>query len=192
MIKFPRQQQYVLILFLAVFLLGSGVLYWRQQQLNQPLVLEGLTPMNGESEAPEPQTIMVHVAGAVVKQGVINLPLGSRVIDAIEAAGGGLEGSNIHALNLAALLRDEDYIQVPFQEEGEVGEINGEISGKINLNRASKVELETLPGIGPSLADRIIKHREGEGPFRRVEELKNVSGIGEKRFLELKDLVTAP
>ncbi|MGI6576069.1 MAG: helix-hairpin-helix domain-containing protein [bacterium] len=194
MLEIPRQQQYVLIFLIIVMILAGGVILWHQQRTRQ-LVIADLSPVTLVEEVAEPEVILVHVAGAVVNRGVYDLPLGSRVIDAIEAAGGGTDAANIHALNLAALLRDEDYIYVPTMEEETImSGVNAVANntGKINLNRASKEELETLPGIGPALASRIITYRETNGPFRRVDELKKVSGIGDVRFEELKDLVTAP
>jgi competence protein ComEA len=193
-LEIPRQQQYVLIFLIIVMILAGGVILWHQQRTRQ-LVIADLSPVTLVEEVAEPEVILVHVAGAVVNRGVYDLPLGSRVIDAIEAAGGGTDAANIHALNLAALLRDEDYIYVPTMEEETImSGVNAVANntGKINLNRASKEELETLPGIGPALASRIITYRETNGPFRRVDELKKVSGIGDVRFEELKDLVTAP
>ncbi|GFP30299.1 competence protein ComEA [Candidatus Hakubella thermalkaliphila] len=141
--------------------------------------------------------VVVHVSGAVQRPGVYELREGMRVIDAIEMAGGGTEKSDIHQLNLAETLYDGQKIYVPAKGEeigylgsGSGGESSsGSATRKINLNTASIEELEELPGIGPTLATRIVEYREKHGPFRKVEQLMNVSGIGIKKFESLKDKV---
>ncbi|HHV71000.1 MAG TPA: ComEA family DNA-binding protein [Clostridia bacterium] len=143
--------------------------------------------------------IKVHVIGAVNRSGVYELPEGSRVIDAVQAAGGLSEDADLNATNLAAPLSDGQQVRVyNLSEQSNLSNSaikinNGETtiaSGKININTANKQQLENLTGIGPALAERIIKYRETNGYFRSIEELKNVSGIGEKRFEQLKDEIT--
>ncbi|NLJ33035.1 MAG: ComEA family DNA-binding protein [Firmicutes bacterium] len=192
MFNLPRQQQYIIILLLGALLLGGAVSLHRQYRPVETLEVEGLRPV--EEEEPLPGEVVIHVAGAVAKSGVYRLPEGSRVIDALEAAGGGREDADIHALNLADVLTDGQRYYVPTLEEtaGQNGSTSGLAGGKVNINRASQAELETLPGIGPVLAQRIISHREGQGPFQRPEDLKKVSGIGDKTFEALKDLISAP
>lgn len=142
--------------------------------------------------------IFVHVGGAVRQPGLYRLAEGARVDDAIQAAGGVLEDADLDALNLAAKVKDGDKVLVPAQGEGEgtsagggAPHAGGSQQGKlINLNSATVADLETLPGIGPSLAQRIIDYREKNGGFRRVEDLLEVAGIGPKKFEELRDAVT--
>ncbi|HHY37085.1 MAG TPA: hypothetical protein GX518_05280 [Firmicutes bacterium] len=192
MLTLPKQY-YVIILLVGVLLVGGAVTLWRQHQ--QLPVMEALEPIGEEREEQlEPREVVVHVAGAVKRSGVYRLPEGSRVIDAVEAAGGGTEDADIHALNLADILVDGQRYYVPTREEtaGGRGSYAGTTAGKINLNRATRAELETLPGIGPALAERIITYREEHGPFRRPEEIKNVSGIGEKTYENIKDYIYAP
>ncbi|MDN5332580.1 MAG: competence protein ComEA [Tepidanaerobacteraceae bacterium] len=138
--------------------------------------------------------IVVHVAGAVKNPGVYELDEGSRAIDAIKAAGGYLPEADTVSINLAKKLQDEQMLYIPRVGEspaaGDAG--SGGIlpsDGKININSAGLEELDRLPGIGPALAQRIIDYRNQHGPFKSVEELKNVSGIGEKRFEEIKNFV---
>ena len=146
------------------------------------------------------ERVTVHVAGAVAKPGVYDLAADARVIDAIEAAGGGVPDADLNRLNLAAKVADGQRVLV--QRVGEVapagppaGGTGGtgstaDPSGLVNLNSATQPELEALPGIGPTLAEAIIAERERRGGFRSVNELRDVRGIGEKRFADLKDKVT--
>jgi len=141
----------------------------------------------------------VHVAGAVTKPGVYDLDAGARVIDAIEAAGGGAPDADLNRLNLAAKVADGQRVLVQRVGEaapagsaspGASGGGSADPSGLVSLNSATQVELEALPGIGPTLAGAIIAERERRGGFRSVNELRDVRGIGEKRFADLKDKVT--
>src|SRR5437660_516453 len=145
--------------------------------------------------------VTVHVAGAVAKPGVYDLAGGARVIDAVEAAGGGAPDADLNRLNLAAKVADGQRVLV--QRVGEAapagsasaggsgsGSGSADPSGLVNLNSATQAELEALPGIGPSLAGAIVTERERRGGFRSVNELGDVRGIGEKRFADLKDKVT--
>ncbi|MCG0275551.1 MAG: helix-hairpin-helix domain-containing protein [Thermosediminibacteraceae bacterium] len=141
---------------------------------------------NTSKETTKPSKIVVHVAGAVKNPGVYELDEGCRVIDAIEAAGGQLPEADIAGINLAKKLHDEEKLYVPKLGESPA---NSSPDGRININSAGLEELDKLPGIGPSLAQRIIDYRNQHGPFKSIEELKNVSGIGEKRFEEIKNLV---
>ncbi|MDI6874201.1 helix-hairpin-helix domain-containing protein [Candidatus Solincola sp.] len=149
-------------------------------------------PAQEEQEAEAAETrLAVHVAGAVVHPGVVLLDPGARVMDAVEQAGGALPDADLDSLNLAQPVRDGQKITVPRKGES-VGDQDGAASqagGRVNINTAGKEELERLPGIGPTLAQRILDYREANGGFRSVEELRKVSGIGPKKFEELKDLV---
>ena len=143
------------------------------------------------------QTIVVHVAGAVEKPGVYEMQEGERIYQAIEKAMPKAE-ADINLLNLASRLSDGQKIVVPKKGEGlpsastsqgvaPAGEGNAE---KISLNQATKEELKTLPSIGDKRADDIIAYRESHGGFKKIEDLKEVSGIGEKTYDKLKDKVS--
>jgi competence protein ComEA len=151
------------------------------------------------SAAKKSGRVTVHVAGAVAKPGVYDLDANARVIDAVEAAGGGAPDADLNRLNLAAKVTDGQRVLVQRPGEaapagaGTPGASEGgsaDPSGLVNLNTASQAELEKLSGIGPSLAQAIIAERERRGGFRSVNELRDVRGIGEKRFADLKDKVT--
>jgi competence protein ComEA len=144
--------------------------------------------------------LTVHVAGAVAKPGVYDLTAGARVIDAVEAAGGGAPEADLNRLNLAAKVTDGQKVLVQRVGEapaaGAPGSPDGgssgsaDPSGLVNLNTATQPQLEALPGIGPALAEAIIVERERRGGFRSVNELRDVRGIGDKRFADLKNKVT--
>lgn len=144
-----------------------------------------------------PETVTVHVAGAVVHPGVVALAGGRRVIDAIEAVGGAQPDADLDRLNLAAVLHDGERVAVarigepvPPGPSGGGGSGAAASGGPVDLNTATVAELETLPGIGPSLAAAIVEERERRGRFESVEDLESVPGIGERRLAELRPHVT--
>jgi len=141
-------------------------------------------------------TVTVHVVGEVRRPGVYQLPGGSRAADAVAAAGGLLGPADQGAVNLARVVADGEQIAVPREGEGgSVGTAGGTAGtarpGKIDLNTASEAQLDTLPGVGPSTAAKIVSDRTENGPFRTVDDLLRVPGIGPSKFDSLKDLVTA-
>jgi competence protein ComEA len=135
--------------------------------------------------------ITVHVAGAVRSPGLVEVSSGSRVADAIVAAGGALPEADLGRVNLAAPLADGQQLLVPsVAPAGEVGSVTGD--GRVRINVAGVEELEALPGVGPVLAERIVAYREEHGPFAVVEDLLEVPGIGEKKLAALREAVLVP
>ncbi|HKZ20991.1 MAG TPA: ComEA family DNA-binding protein [Acidimicrobiia bacterium] len=136
--------------------------------------------------------LTVHVGGWVARPGLVELAAGARVADAIAAAGGVLPGALTEAINLAEPLTDGSQVVVagpatpPDGAESPAGPAG---DGRIHLNRATAAELDDLPGIGPVIAERIVAHRSEHGPFRAVEDLLDVPGIGEAKLADLRDLV---
>ncbi|HIW75253.1 MULTISPECIES: ComEA family DNA-binding protein [Gordonibacter] len=147
---------------------------------------------------PAPTLVRVHVGGAVITPGVYDIPEGARVQDAVDAAGGFAEGALRDGLNLARKVEDGEQIIVPVEAppspEGEpapqASTPSAAVGGKININRATAAELDTLPGVGASTADKIVADREANGPFKSIEDLKRVSGIGDKKFANLADKIS--
>ena len=140
---------------------------------------------------PTASPLVVHVAGAVVNPGVYELKRGSRVNDAIQAAGGVLEDGDTQAINLAKVVSDGERVWVPYKGEvGDDGSIMEEGRLLININTANQETLEKLPGIGPVTAGNIIKYRNEHGLFEKIEDIQNVPGIGYVTFQDLKDLIT--
>jgi competence protein ComEA len=170
-------------------------------------------PADPSPASPPPGPLTVHVSGAVSRPGLVELPPGSRVGHAVEAAGGLGPGADLASINLARPLVDGEQVHVLREGEpapppaagappaataggpavdpslaGAGGGIDGE--GRVDLNRATAAELETLPGIGPAKATAIVEHRETHGPFAEPGDIRAVAGIGEKTFQQLADRIT--
>lgn len=148
--------------------------------------------------APTEKPIIVHITGAVPRPGVYALPKGARVQDVISAAGGFLAEAEKETINLARTLEDGERLDIPYME-GFSPVIPTAIPGLItsgsdedlvNINTALAFELESLPGIGPALAQRIIEYRNANGPFLSTEDIINVPGIGPGTYERIKDLIT--
>lgn len=153
---------------------------------------EQATP--AETDATPPTSVMIDVKGAVQQEGLYELPAGSRINDAIEAAGGFLPEADSRSINLAVIVLDESSVYVPKQGEENLAQaaaaaVGSAEPGLINLNSATEDELTELPGIGPAKAAAIVAHRTDNGPFKSTEQLMDVTGIGEKSFEQLKELV---
>ena len=133
-------------------------------------------------------SIFVYVCGAVLDEGVYELPAGSRVYEAIQKAGGFTEDAAVTQINQAEVLEDETQLYVPTMEEITNEETKDD--GKVNLNSATKEELMTLPGVGDAKADLIIQYREEHGRFQNIEDVMNISGIKEGLFAKIKDNIT--
>ena len=162
----------------------------------QTVAPESLSASGDAQEEAAVPVIAIHVSGAVLNPGVYELPEGSRANDAIEAAGGASEDAVPDALNLARVLSDGEQIIVPTVEEQErleeaaVAGQTLDAGGKVNINTATVEQLDSLPGVGESTAKKIIADREENGPFGSPEDLKRVSGIGDKKYEDLADLIT--
>lgn len=163
---------------------------------------------SNEQQLEKNENIIVHVSGAVNKEGIVELKNNSRIIDAIDKAGGLKDEADITNINLAYIIEDGMKIHIPSKEEKEstiivesnidsgTVEQSNEIKSnnnkklKININTATKTDLETLPGIGESTALKIIEYRKEKGKFKLIEDIKQVNGIGENKFNKIKKLIT--
>jgi len=199
---------------LAVIVVAIGVRYLVATQAGaQPpgvslAALPSSAPAAAASPAASPSTtaaaavVVAYVCGAVRRPGVYTFAQGARITDLIEKAGGATGAAELQTVNLAALLTDGQQVVVP--ERGAPGVAvaasdpaatsagSGVVAAgaPVNLNTATMAELDTLPGVGPSTAQKILDYRTAQGGFKSVEDLNNVSGIGDVTFAELKDLVT--
>jgi competence protein ComEA len=167
----------------------------------RPTAVGGGTPTGATGDAGG--TLVVHVAGAVARPGVVRVRAGARVVDAIEAAGGARPDAALDQLNLAAKVVDGQRIAVAKVGEAAPPLVDGTdggggsdpgggggSGGPVNLNTATQTQLEALPGIGPALAGAILRYRDEHGRFRSVGQLREVRGIGDGRFADLEGLVT--
>jgi len=173
---------------LSALLVTAGAVIYVRRPASQPI--EIVEP--SLASVPSSVELAVYVTGAVQNPGVYYLPEESRVQDAVEAAGGPTVNADLDRVNLAERVHDEDQIYFP-----EIGEENvpstrmgGLGEGLIDINRASLAELETLPGIGPALAQSIVDYREAHGSFDTVEGIMEVEGIGQGIFEDIRQLIT--
>lgn len=152
----------------------------------------------------ETEKIKIHIIGEVKNPGIYEIESGSRIQDAIIAAGGQSENADLNKVNLAYELEDGQKIQIPsifdkqnayiYNDEGinviASDENSSSLSKQININKANSEELQKINGVGPALAEKIIAYREQNGKFKKIEDLKNVSGIGDKKYETLKEYIT--
>lgn len=153
-----------------------------------------------EKEPEDPKEVIVDICGAVVNPGVVKLFEGDRIIDAVNKVGGLTEKADLKRINLARKLQDGEKIIVPevgeetietdlFKKNNNIEHENIKHNGKININNADKTQLMELNGIGEVLAERIIKYRNDNNGFKNIEDIKNVSGIGVKKFESIKNYI---
>jgi competence protein ComEA len=204
-----ERRELVGLLVVGVLIVG-GMLFWYARSLPSQVRVDasvvpggapGVAGASAASPTRSPGIVVVYVSGWVRHPGVFQFHQGERVIDAIRRAGGVRMGADVTSINLAALLTDAMQITVGKRGAPGSGGVPGSGTsvgagggasgdGVVNINTSTLDQLDSLPGIGPTLAQRIIDYREQHGPFRKVEDLLNVSGIGDKKFADLRAKVT--
>jgi competence protein ComEA len=175
-------------------LLAAGALFMttRPQATGTPIAL---------LPTPTSEPIVVYVTGSIQRPGVYTLPRDSRMVNLVEAAGGFSPGADLNQVNLAELLKDEDRITIPGLSTTATPELTIDDNGllvtptpftgeKVNINTADITRLDTLPGIGPSTAQKIIDYRDANGPFKTIEELLKIPGIGPSTLEKIRGLIT--
>jgi len=143
-----------------------------------------------ETETVAQRLLTVHISGAVAHPGLVQVAAPARVADVVLAAGGALPDAVLGAVNLAASVSDGQHIQIPSTSVDSAPATSA--SGKVAINQADVAQLQTLPGVGPVLAQRIYDYREANGPFAEVEDLLDVPGIGESKLAALRDEISVP
>ncbi|MEQ8170412.1 MAG: helix-hairpin-helix domain-containing protein [Candidatus Eremiobacterota bacterium] len=216
MLELTKNEQKALMIIIFFLLAGAGVRIYGNfkgesnvipvNKYSEPVATSNpLELPTSVAESPTPQkqkNIIAHICGGVKSPGVYTLPENSRVKDFIYAAGGTSKDGIVDAINLARIVGDGEKIVIPQAGKTGSGNENGstdsepvmqnspeEHKGKININTATLADLDSIPGIGPVIAQRIIDHRNGNGNFKSVEDIKNVKGIGEKTFEKIKDYI---
>ena len=182
----PEQKRALVIVFALCLGLG-GFFFLNSKPTAAPEIVQDLVIPIQETVTSE---VIVNVAGKVVNPGVYKLPMGSRVVDAINMAGNQLKGVDISDINLARVLVDGEQILVgtpPAAAKKTAAKISS--SNPLDLNRATAAQLDTLPGIGPVTAQRILDYRSKVGRINSVDELKKISGLGGAKFEEIKNLL---
>ena len=213
--KYINKKQKIVLFIIIIITLGIAYYTYTikiNDQFNieeQNLEVEENKIKESNKIEEETTKIVVHVSGAVRNEGIVELKEKSRIADAIEMVGGVTEDAYMKDVNLATILEDGMKIYIPTKEEVEKqGEnINDSVSkdrnldiynngsntskknNKVNINTASKEELDTLPGIGESTANKIINYRKENGKFKTIEEIKEVSGIGDSKYEQIKNLI---
>ena len=186
--EFSPRALKVTITLIAVVAFGTYVFSSGLGQDNTVKISKPSEPSEQSTSIESPK-IYVHVAGSVKSPGIYQLDSGTRVYDAVLAAGGFTDKANQASVNMARALNDGEQLVVSSESTGAVYE--GALSSTlISLNQASSSQLEDLPGVGPALAGRIVDWRTANGGFKAKEDLLNVAGIGDKLFASVKDLVT--
>lgn len=189
----------IIAIIIAIFIctiIGLILIYKLEDNYTEYENIE-ILDTTSEEIAPMQKNIKIHISGQTNYNGILELTEGSRIDDAIKKAGGLTQNADINKINLAYELSDGQKLYIPRKDEEENKEYVTEKSGleneekdeKININKATQTELETLPGVGPSLAMKIIKYRKENGKFTNIEELKNVSGVGENKYEQIKELI---
>lgn len=209
MLKINKNQ---IIFFIIILILIGGAMYYfyiNSSENADFLYLENDIIQESDKKTNEvemeetkvEEEIVVHITGQVINSGIVKLKENSRIIDAIEAAGGATKEADLTKINLAFILSDGQKIYIPSVEDEEIKEYVTENSGEnvreesdsleqsININTATSQQLQKLPGIGETIANRIIAYRNSKGKFEKIEDLKNVSGIGEAKFNNIKDYI---
>ena len=206
MIDFLKQRKIVIIIAILVIILISWKMYdsykFNSKEENGILVSNKTDEKDTEME--EKELIIVHVTGEVKKPGVVKIEQGSRLEDIIKEAGGLTEKADITNVNLAYAVEDGTKIRIPSTDDEDNKDYITQDIGEgivmqeentnsknsiININVATEIELEELPGIGASIASRIVEYRNNKGKFKNIEDIKNVTGIGDNKFEKIKDLM---
>jgi competence protein ComEA len=192
-----REQQLMILGLVLVIVAGLGVMAYRRLAPGgvDEIVID--EPAGNDRVAERPQVI-VHVSGAVKREGVYRLKSGDRIIDALKLAGGAALDANLSSINLAEKVKDGEKIIVPAKPKvvermlGDQGIRKSGTSptGKVNINAAGEKELCKVRGIGPTTAKRIVEYRSSNGPFSKIEDLMKVKSIGKGKFGKIKEQIT--
>lgn len=209
--KLNNTQKVILIILIALicgiiaYAVMSNNSEYEEKDILEQNIIENKIEDNIENEK---RKIVIHITGQVKNPGLVYLDEGARIADAIKEAGGSTKDAALDKVNLAYILEDGQKIYIPNKNEkiseiqyiitdsgenvlkdtGKESNVKGGIK-KVNINSANQEELETLPGVGPALAVRIIEYRNSNGKFEKIEDVQNVKGIGDSKFTNIKEYI---
>ena len=206
------KKQKIIVIGVFIFIIAIIGYYFYLQYQTMDLNIEEKEKLNEietieeeEKEEDLEENIIIHISGAVINEGIVNVKEGARISDVIEKAGGLRENASLRNVNLAYMVEDGQKIYIPTKEEEaeieneytiiEEGNNTGNMKNegdeeeKVNINKATQTELEQLPGIGSATALKIIQYREENGEFKTIEDIKNVNGIGDSKFNNIKEFI---
>ncbi|MED0988937.1 MULTISPECIES: helix-hairpin-helix domain-containing protein [Bacillus] len=187
-----------------VVIIGTVIFlfFWKTNQHTEQTIMTTDVQMKDVEKKKKPKelgtkeqkkTIVIDVKGAVFKEGVYEMKEGERVKDAVEKAGGFLPDAEIKKVNLAQVVQDQMLLYIPNKNEPvQEGAASSQKEGKVQINTASKEQLEKITGIGSRKAESILKYREEHGPFQKIEDLLEIDGIGTKSLEKIKDQIIIP
>lgn len=209
MYNFNKRQKIILGIIIAIIVgFICYYVYAREEENGTTIELENDIETQEETRKEEysDDRILVHISGAVNKEGIVELKVNSRISDAIDQAEGLRDDASIDDINLAYKLEDGMKVHIPTKQENqeehrvtssgvttvkeETQSVENGKNSKVNINTATQTQLETLPGIGPSTAIKILTYRKEKGKFTKIEELKEVNGIGEAKYEKIKEQIT--
>lgn len=197
----------IIYILIIIFIAGIYYLFTRNEEYvqNTNIIIPYEENIQNKENTDENNKIVIYITGAVKNEGIYEIKENSRIADGIEIAGGLTEDANIENINLAYILEDGMKIHIPSKKENfnEIQDNTNEYitkensntenlknsNKKININTATQTELETLPGIGPSIALKILSYRRENGKFNTIEDIKKVNGIGDNKYSKIKDLI---
>ena len=199
--KYLKRKIILLIMFLGIVIILLGCFFYAKKDSDEIIAEDILIDNQNTIQESVKNTniIKVHVAGCVQSQGIIELEEGSRIADAIDKVGGLTANASTKNVNLAYVLQDGEKIYIPSLAEEQIADEEIQIissasgsndNGKVNINKASITELQKISGIGESTAKKIIEYRNTNGKFKSIEDLKNIQGIGDKKYDSIKEEVT--
>lgn len=202
MVELSKNEKIVICIILLIIISIIGYYIYKKINNNESYIeeddsyiAENFIEIENETNINKSEdNIIIHIAGCVENEGVYEIKKDSRISDAVEIAGGLTSDANTKVINLAQKLSDGQKIYIPnINEDIEKYEDENinlfNYDDLVNINTANQTELETLPGIGPSTADKIIKYRKENGNFENIEDIKNVSGIGDAKYENIKDKI---
>ncbi len=202
MLMFKRAMVLLLVIVAAAF---GTVVYNLNSDSGEQLTsasTQGLSAIEQEKKGSPENALVVYVSGAVCSPGLAELRQNARIKDAVDACGGFMSNADMDAVNLAKSVKDGDHIKIPEKKPPGMVPAGGGASaagvagsgstsgGLIDINTADEKALDSLPGVGPAMAKRIIEYRTTNGAFQNIEDLKKVKGIGEAKFAKMMDRVT--